>query len=71
MTEQTANRIANLVLGAAAVAAAYAVLRNPKLRRLAMGLAATAAMSTAPEWIWREVQDAWASSGSGIGGRRK
>jgi hypothetical protein len=70
MTEQAANRIANVVIGAAALGLAYAVLRNPKLRRMAVGLAATAAMSQTPEWLRREVQSAWAASASGVGGRR-
>jgi hypothetical protein len=65
MTEQTANRVANVVLGAAALSAAYIVLRNPSLRRLAIGLAASVALGRAPEWLRREVQDAWIASGRG------
>ena len=66
MTEQTANRIANVVLGAAAIGAVYVVLRVPALRRMAVGLAATAAMSTAPAWLRQEVEQAWAASGTGM-----
>jgi hypothetical protein len=63
MTEESANRLANVVLGAAAVGIAYAIWRLPGLRRLAVGLAATAVTSAAPAWLHREVRDAWAASG--------
>ena len=62
MTEEHANRIANIVVGAAALAAAYFVLRKPSLRRMATGLAASAALGTAPQWLGREVQRAWDAS---------
>ena len=64
MTEDTARRIANVVLGAAALGAAYYVLKTPPLRRLAWRLVVTAATTTAPAWFMRELEQAWAESGS-------
>jgi hypothetical protein len=62
MTEQTAQRIANVTLIAAAVGAAYVILRTPPLRRLAIGLAAAAMTGAVPAWLTREVQHAWMES---------
>ena len=62
MTHDRAEQVANVVLAAAAVAVAAVVLRTPRLRRLALGLAATALTTTLPQWIAREVGHAWASS---------
>ena len=42
MTEQTAQKVANVALGAAALGAAYVIARTPRLRRMALGLAFTA-----------------------------
>ena len=63
MTEKTAQTVANIALGAAAVGAAYVILRTPPLRRWAVGLAVTALTGAIPAWIGREVQAAWADSG--------
>ena len=63
MTEDNARRLANVILGAAALGLAYAVVRTPPLRRLAWHLAVTAATVTAPAWFKRELQQAWAESG--------
>jgi len=41
MTETTARRLADGILVAAALGAAYYVARTPRLRRMAIGLAAT------------------------------
>ena len=62
MTEQTATRIANVVIGAAAIGAAYVVFKTPRLRRFALGLAMTGLSSTLPVWLAREVQQAWGDS---------
>jgi hypothetical protein len=64
VTEQTATRIANVVIGAAAIGALYVIWRVPSLRRMAVGMAATAVLSTAPQWLRHEVMDAWAASGA-------
>jgi hypothetical protein len=56
MTEKTAERIADVALGAAALGAAYYILRTPPLRRLAMGLAMTALTGALPALVTREFQ---------------
>ena len=50
MTERTAEKIANVALGAAA------------LRRMAIGLAVTALTGALPAWLTREAQHAWVQS---------
>lgn len=63
MQQEQARAVANVLLTAAAVGAAYYVIRTPALRRLAWGLAVTALTTTLPNWFRREVQQAWAESG--------
>jgi hypothetical protein len=63
MTEKTAQRIADVALGAAALGAAYYIIRTPPLRRLAIGLAMTALTGAIPALLTREVQQAWIQSG--------
>jgi hypothetical protein len=48
MTEQTAQKVANVALGAAALGATYVIARTPRLRRMAIGLAMTALTSAIP-----------------------
>ncbi len=67
MTEESARRVANVILGAAALGAAYVVATNPRLRRLAWRLARTALTATLPAWIGKEVHQAWTESGRGTG----
>lgn len=63
MTEDNARRLANVILGAAALGVAYYVLKTPPLRRLAWGLTLATMTSTLPAWFKRELQQAWAESG--------
>jgi hypothetical protein len=63
MTEENATKVANVVLAAAAVAAAYVVIRTPALRRLATGLVIAGMTGTVPAWVNREVREAWDASG--------
>ncbi|HXW08827.1 MAG TPA: hypothetical protein VD833_26590 [Vicinamibacterales bacterium] len=63
MTDDAARRVANVLLGAAALGAAYVVLRTPVLRRAAWRLAVTTVTSTIPLWLGSEVRRAWAESG--------
>lgn len=63
MTEDTARTIANVVLGAAVIGAAYVVVRTPPLRRMAWRLAVTALTGTIPAWLGKEVHQAWVESG--------
>jgi hypothetical protein len=67
MTEESARKVANVILGAAALGAAYVVVRNPPLRRLAWRLAMTALTGTVPAWIGKEVHEAWIESGRDAG----
>ncbi len=62
MTEKTAQRIADAVLGAVALGAAYYIVRTPPLRRFAVGLAMTALTGAIPALVTREVQRAWVES---------
>lgn len=64
MTEKTATNVANVVLGAAAVSALYVIVKTPSLRHLVGGLAVTAVSGMLPAWFSREVQHAWAESGT-------
>lgn len=63
MTHDTARTFANVIIGAAALGAAYYVLRTPPLRRTAWLLARTAITTTIPAWLARELRQAWAESG--------
>jgi hypothetical protein len=64
MTEESARRVANVVLGAAAVGAAYVIVTTPPLRRLAWRLAVVALTGAIPAWLRQEVEHAWRESGS-------
>jgi hypothetical protein len=63
MNESSAQKLANVLIGAAVVGAAYYVVRTPSLRRLAWRLAVTAATGSLPVWLRQEVQRGWAESG--------
>ena len=62
MTDTTARRLADGILVAAVVSAAYVVATRPRLRRMATGLALTALTSTLPAWLSAEIGRAWAES---------
>jgi hypothetical protein len=62
MTEQTARKVADGILIAGAAVAAYYVIKTPRLRRLAWGLAANALTGTIPAWLNGEIRQAWAAS---------
>ena len=63
MTDDNARKLANLILGAAALGVAYYVVKTPPLRKLAWRLAVTAVTGTLPAWFNRELRQAWADSG--------
>jgi len=63
MTKDRAEQVANVLLTAAAIGAAYYVVRTPPLRRLAWRLAVTAITVSLPAWVGREVQNAWSETG--------
>ena len=70
MTEDTARRVADVILAAAALGIAIYVVRTPPLRRIAWRLAVTTLTSTAPMWFRQELQHAWAESGHASPGQR-
>jgi hypothetical protein len=63
MTEASAQKVATVVLGAAVAAAAYYVVRTPRLRKLAWRLVLTAVTVSIPAWLGNEVEQAWSASG--------
>jgi apolipoprotein N-acyltransferase len=63
MTQRQAETVANVVLTAAAIGAAYYVLRTPPLRRLAFQMARRWAMGPLAVWAATEVRRAWDESG--------
>ena len=62
MTDTTARKLADGILVAAALGAAYYVATTPRLRRMAAGFAATMLTSTLPAWLSAEIGRAWAES---------
>jgi hypothetical protein len=63
MTDENARKVANVILGAAALGAAFYIVRTPPLRRIAWRLAVAAVTGTIPAWLAREVREAWTESG--------
>jgi hypothetical protein len=62
MTQANAEKVANVLIGAAVVGAAYYVLRTPPLRRLAWRLAVAAVTGTVPAWLTQEIRNGWEAS---------
>jgi apolipoprotein N-acyltransferase len=63
MTQSSAEKFANVVIGAAAVAAAYYVLRTPQLRRAAWRLGVAALTGSIPAWVSQEIRNSWEATG--------
>lgn len=63
MTRKQAETTANVVLFAAAGAAAYVILRNPRLRRLAWQIARQYAAGPLAIWGAELVRESWQDSG--------
>ena len=63
MTHSTAEKIANLAMGAAVAGVAYYVVTTPSLRRLAWRLALTGLTGTLPGWFRQEIRHGWQESG--------
>jgi hypothetical protein len=63
MTQSTAEKIANVAIGAAVAGVAYYVVTTPSLRRLAWRLALTGLTGTLPGWFRQEIQHGWLESG--------
>jgi hypothetical protein len=62
MNEASAQKLANVLIGAVVVGAAYYVIRTPPLRRLAWRLLVTAATGSLPLWLREEIQQGWEAS---------
>ena len=62
MTPAKARTVANLIVGAGVVAIGVVILRNPRLRRLAWTMTKTAATTTVPAYLAKEVTTAWRAS---------
>jgi len=65
MNQPSADKLANVVIGAAVVGAAVYVMKTPSLRRMAWRLAVGAL--TLPSWLGQEVQHAWGESERRVG----
>ena len=63
MTQSSADKFANVVLGVAAIGAAVYVLKTPPLRRLAWQLSLAAMTGTVPAWITQQIRAGWEASG--------
>lgn len=67
MTQSSAEKFANVVMGAAAVAGTYYVLKTPQLRRVAWRFLVTALTGTVPAWVSQEIKNGWEASGHTAG----
>ncbi len=63
MTEESARKVANAAIGAAALGAAVYVARTPPLRRVAWRLIVASLTGTLPAWFGEELRRSWAESG--------
>jgi hypothetical protein len=62
MTEASAEKLANVIIGVVAVGAAFYVIKTPPLRRLAWRMAVTALTGTVPAWVGQEIRQGWRQS---------
>jgi len=63
MSQSSAEKFANVVMGAAAVAGTYYVLKTPELRRIAWRLLVTGLTGVLPAWVSQEIRNGWEASG--------
>jgi hypothetical protein len=63
MTQSSAEKFANIVISAAAVGAAFYVIKTPRLRMLAWQLSLATVTSMLPAWINQEIRAGWEASG--------
>jgi hypothetical protein len=63
MTRATARTVANVVLASAGVAAAFVVITNPPLRRLALRVTRVWLGASVPAYLLDETKRAWVESG--------
>jgi hypothetical protein len=62
MTHATAEKVANVLIGAAVAGTAYYVVKTPPLRRLAWRLTIAALTGTIPAWLVQEIRNGWEAS---------
>jgi hypothetical protein len=67
MTQSSAEKVANVAIGVAAIGVAVYVLKTPHLRRLAWQLSLATVTGMLPAWISQEVRGAWEASGQAAG----
>jgi len=63
MTATTARTVANVVLASAGVAAAFVILTNPPLRRLAFRATRLWLGASVPAYLFDQTKRAWVESG--------
>jgi hypothetical protein len=66
MTHANAEKVANVLVGAALAGAAFYVLKTPPLRRIAWRLTVAALTGTIPAWLAQEVRSGWEASAPNI-----
>lgn len=64
MRDDTARAVANLAVASAGAAAAYVVLRNPRLRRLAWQATSLWLGASVPAYLLKQIAQAWRDSAS-------
>jgi len=62
MRDDTARAVANLAVASAGAAAAYIVLKNPRLRRLAWRATSLWLGASVPAYLVRQIGQAWRDS---------
>lgn len=62
MTEERAEQIATVLIGVAAVGAAFYILKTPSLRRMLWQVTRTMVTTTGPVWLAAEAKRAWHES---------
>ena len=63
MTDENARTAANAVLVSAGLAAAYIIVTNPPLRRLAVRVVEIWLGASVPVFLMSQAREAWAESG--------
>jgi hypothetical protein len=66
MTQENAEKVANVLIGAAVAGAAFYVLKTPPLRRFAWRLTVSALTGTIPAWLTQEMRAGWERSAQNI-----
>jgi hypothetical protein len=62
MTHANAEKVANVLIGAAIAGAAVYIIKTPPLRRLAWRLGVAALTGTIPAWLTQEIRNGWEAS---------